>query len=159
MKPDAYAEPLRALLRGQEIAALGTLHDDAPYVSMVPFVLLPDASRIVIHVSILAAHTRDMLADPRVSLLVVAAPTHGGSAQATARVTVQGRAERYGDDTAAHADARAAYLTRFPDSAQTFGFGDFSLFGIVPESARFVGGFAQARTISPAALAAALRET
>jgi putative heme iron utilization protein len=159
MSAPKYAESLRALLRGQEIAALGTLHDGAPYVSMVPFVLLPDASRIVIHVSSLAAHTRDMLADPRVSFLVVAAPAPGVAAQATARITIQGRAERIDDDTAAHADAKADYLARFPDSAQTFGFADFSLFGIVPESARFVGGFAQARTISPAALAAALRET
>ncbi len=153
-----HAEVLRALLRDQEVAALGTLHDGAPYVSMVPFVLLPDASRVVIHVSSLAAHTRDMLADPRVSLLVVAAPAPDVPAQATARVTLQGRAEQLGADSALHAAARAAYLARFPASAQTFGFADFSLFAIVPEAVRFVGGFAQARSLSPATLTELLRE-
>ena len=39
-----------------------------------------------------------------------------------------------------------------------FGFSDFSLFAIVPESIRFVGGFAQATTISPETLAEALRQ-
>jgi nitroimidazol reductase NimA-like FMN-containing flavoprotein (pyridoxamine 5'-phosphate oxidase superfamily) len=149
----AWTEPLRALLRGQEIAALGTLHDGAPYVSMVPFALLPDASRIVIHVSSLAAHTRDMLADPRVSLLVVAPPAPDVTAQATARVTIQGRAEPCADGTGAHASAQAAYLARFPASAQTFGFADFSLFAIVPESLSDTGLSITQCALTPAALA------
>jgi putative heme iron utilization protein len=39
-----------------------------------------------------------------------------------------------------------------------FGFADFSLFAILPESIRFVGGFAQATTISPETLAEILNE-
>ena len=152
----AYAEPLRALLRAQDVAALGTLHEGAPYVSMVPFALLPDGSRFIIHVSSLAAHTKDMLACPQVSLLVIAPPTPGVTAQATARITIQGRAEQYAGETEGRAAARAAYLARFPESAQMFGFADFSLFAVIPESIRFVGGFAQARTLSPSALAEAL---
>jgi heme oxygenase (biliverdin-IX-beta and delta-forming) len=34
-----------------------------------------------------------------------------------------------------------------------FGFSDFSLFEIVPRSLRFVGGFAQAKTLTPDGLA------
>jgi hypothetical protein len=34
-----------------------------------------------------------------------------------------------------------------------FGFADFSLFVIVPRTVRFVGGFAQAKTISAESLA------
>ena len=155
MSPDA-ARTLRELLRAQDIAALGTLHQGRPYVSMVPFVLLADGPRFVIHVSQLAAHTRDMLADPNVSLLVVAPPSAGVPPQALARATIQGCALQYGAGTPGEAEARAAYLARFAESAQTFGFADFSLFAIVPESIRFVGGFAQATTISPATLAEAL---
>ena len=149
----AYAQALRELLRTQEVAALGTLHKGQPYVSMVPFALLPGGSGFVIHVSQLAAHTKDMLLSPLVSLLVVAPPTPDVPAQALARVTIQGRAEQYATDTEGHAEAKAAYLSRFPHSADLFGFADFSLFAIWPESIRFVGGFAQATTLSPQTLA------
>ena len=149
---------LRELLRTQEVAALGTLHKGHPYVSMVPFAILPDGSGFVIHVSQLAAHTQDMRLDPRVSLLVIAPPTPDVPPQGLARVTIQGRAAQYAAGTEAHAEAKAAYLGRFPDSAPMFGFADFSLFAIAPESIRLVGGFAQATTFSPATLAEALRE-
>ena len=75
-------------------AALGTLHDGAPFVSMVPYAIAADGSGFVVHVSKLAAHTKDMLADARVSLLVPDAEGGGKSAQALARVSVQGAARR-----------------------------------------------------------------
>lgn len=155
MTPD-HAQLLRDLLRTQEVAALGTLHRGQPYVSMVPFALRPGGTDFIIHVSQLAAHTRDMLAHPPVSLLVMARPAPGVTAQETARITVQGEALQLARDTPDYASAKAAYLARFPQSEMMFGFADFSLFAIVPESIRFVGGFAQATTISPATLADAL---
>jgi putative heme iron utilization protein len=154
----AYAQTLRELLRTQHVAALGTLHKGQPYVSMVPFAMLPDGSGFVIHVSQLAAHTKDMLLSPHVSLLVVAPPTPEVPAQALARVTIQGRAVQYADAAEGHAAAKAAYLSRFPHSAELFSFSDFSLFAIWPDSIRFVGGFAQATTLSPQTLAEVLRE-
>jgi putative heme iron utilization protein len=156
MTNSTYAQTLRELLRTQEVAALGTLHEGRPYVSMVPFALLPGGTGFVIHVSQLAAHTKDMLASPEVSLLVVAPPTADVPVQGLARITAQSRAEQYTAGTAAHAEAKAAYLDRFPKSAELFGFADFSLFAIWPESIRFVGGFAQAATLSPQTLAEAL---
>ena len=153
-----YAQTLRALLRTQQVAALGTLHQGQPYVSMVPFAMLPDGSGFVIHVSQLAAHTKDMLLSPQVSLLVVAPPTPECPAQALARVTIQAQALQYTDASPGHAEAKAAYLARFPQSAEMFSFADFSLFAILPNSIRFVGGFAQATTISPQALTNVLRE-
>jgi putative heme iron utilization protein len=155
MTPD-HAQLLRDLLRTQEVAALGTLHKGQPYVSMVPFALRPGGTDFIIHVSQLAAHTKDMLAHPPVSLLVMALPAPGVTAQETARITVQGEALQLGRDTSEYVSAQAAYLARFPQSEMMFGFADFSLFAIVPESIRFVGGFAQATTISPATLADAL---
>lgn len=70
----ASAQTLRQLLRTQEVAALGTLHEGRPYVSMVPFATLSGGTGFVVHVSQLAAHTKDMLRSPPVSLLVVAPP-------------------------------------------------------------------------------------
>jgi len=154
----AHAQTLRDLLHTQEVAALGTLHRGQPYVSMVPFALLPSGAAVIIHVSQLAAHTKDMLASPQVSLLVIATPMPGVIAQELARITVQGEAVQLAGGTPEHAAAKAAYLSRFPQSEMMFGFSDFSLFAIVPESIRFVGGFAQATTISPETLAEVLRK-
>lgn len=154
---DALALGLRALLTGRSVAALGTLHSGAPYVSMVPFALLEDGSAFVIHVSGLAAHTRDMLADPRVGLLVMGSEQAGVPPQALPRVTVLGSAIRLGPESAEHARAREAYLKRFPDSAPIFELGDFSLFAIAPTSGRFVAGFAQAVSLTPESLSGAVK--
>ncbi|MBU1222787.1 MAG: pyridoxamine 5'-phosphate oxidase family protein [Gammaproteobacteria bacterium] len=148
----AFAQTLHELLQTQQVAALGTLHQGQPYVSMVPFALLPGGSGFVIHVSQLAAHTKDMLSSPQVSLLVVAPPAPDVPVQGLARITVQGRAVQYANGTEGHAEAKAAYLARFPQSADLFSFADFSLFAIWPDSIRFVGGFAQATTLLPETL-------
>jgi len=152
----AHVQTLRDLLLTQQVASLGTLHQGQPYVSMVPFALLPGGADFIIHVSELAAHTKDMLAHPQVSLLVIAPPAPEVMAQELARITVQGEAVQVAGDTSGHAAAKAAYLARFPQSEPMFGFSDFSLFRIVPDSIRFVGGFAQATTISRETLAEAL---
>ncbi len=143
------ARTLRTLLETQRIASLGTIHQGEPRVSMVPFAVLPGGAGFVIHVSRLAAHTKDMLGDPRVSLLVVAPERPDVAPQAMARVTIQGDAAACSDPKPAHAKAREAYLSRFPESAPMFGFSDFSLFVIRPRELRFVGGFAQAKTLTP----------
>ena len=59
---------LRILLATQRVAALGTLGDDGvPFVSMVPFAVEPLGATLVIHVSALAAHTRNLQVSPNVS--------------------------------------------------------------------------------------------
>lgn len=150
-------ELLRELLRAQPIAALATLHRGEAAVSMVPYALDESAAEFVIHVSALAAHTRDMRAHPRVSLLVVA-PDDGGRPQARARVTVQGDALPLERDSERDAGAKALYLRRFPEAVDTFALADFSLFAIRPASARFIGGFAQAVSLTPERFARALAE-
>ncbi len=155
MTPE-QTQSLRRLFDGQHISSLGTLHEGEPYVSMVPFAVLPDASALVIHVSQLSSHTADMVDSPRVSLLVVAPDTGGTPAQALARVTIQGRAEHDTSSTPGYASAREAYLSRFPQAVGTFALPDFLLFSIRPLSIRFIAGFAQALTLTPAAFATAL---
>lgn len=140
-------QALRALLLAQEVAALGTLHQDEPFVSMVPYALLPGGV-LVVHVSRLATHTRDMERHPGVSVLVLAPRAPGVTAQALARATLQGEASPCPPEDTGYAEARAAYLARFPDSEPLFGFADFSLFRIVPRSVRFVAGFAQAWSLT-----------
>lgn len=157
MNPE-QTQVLRQLLQGQRIASLGTLRDGEPYVSMVPFALLPEESGFVIHVSQLSPHTKDMLESPRVSLLVVAPDTPGTPPQALARITIQGRAEHYTASGPGYVAAREAYLARFPQAVNIFELPDFSLFAIRPSSIRFIAGFAQAVTLTPEALATALKK-
>jgi heme iron utilization protein len=154
---EAMSKALRDLLRAQDIAALGTLHQGEPFVSMVPWVLL-GRREFVIHVSELASHTKDMRAHPGVSLMVLAPESAGGSPQSRARITVQGSAAQIDASSADHAAARAAYLERFPQAEMMFGLADFSLFRIQPRSLRFIAGFAQAVTLTPETFQAALGE-
>ena len=147
---------MRDLVRDQGIAALGTLHGGEPFVSMVPYALPADGAGLYIHVSRLSAHTQDMLASPRVSILIVA--RSGDSPQSRARVTIQGDAQPLAHDSAEYAAAKACYLARFPHTAHIFELGDFSLFRIRPISARVIGGFAQAFSVGAESLAGALRE-
>jgi len=152
----AQTDTLRHLLEQQETAALGTLHRGEPFVSMVPFALLPEGRGLIIHVSRLATHTGDMQVHPGVSLMVCAVREPGVPPQGLARVTVQGDARFCVDDTDDHAAARACYVSRFPDSAPMLGFSDFSLVVIAPRTLRIVGGFAQAWSASAADFVAAM---
>jgi hypothetical protein len=148
-----HAAQLAALVHGRTAAALGTLHAGAPFVSMVPYAVLPGGEAIVIHVSRLAGHTKDMLADARVSLLVMQPEGAGVAAQALARLSVQGEASEMEKGSDAERDCRAAYLARFPEAAPLTDFGDFSFFAIRPAQARFVAGFAQAMSLTGESLA------
>jgi putative heme iron utilization protein len=138
---------LRRLLATQPVAALATLHRGEPAVSMVPFVLPPRTAHVVIHVSALATHTADMLAHPRIGLLVMADAVSDVSPQALPRVSLQADAEQLPADGELHAQARAQYAARFPDAAITFELADFSLFLLRPVSARLVGGFGRAYSL------------
>jgi heme oxygenase (biliverdin-IX-beta and delta-forming) len=148
---------LAQLVRTRTTAALGTLHDGAPFVSMVPYAIAPDGAGLLIHVSRLAAHTKDMISDARVSLLIAQAEGGDTSALALARVTVQGEAQAISGESAQHAAYRAVYVDRFPDSEPMFGFADFSLFVIRAVSARFVAGFGQAHSLSGESMTRLLR--
>ena len=154
MKPE-QAAALRQLLQRQDVAALGTLHRGEPFVSMVPFALLADG-RVVIHVSRLATHTRDMEEHASVSLMVMDQRSDEVPAQALARATLQGEALRCAADAPDHQAARQCYLARFKDAEYLFDFADFSLFVVTPRAVRFVGGFAQAWSVTGEAYAVAM---
>jgi heme iron utilization protein len=139
---------LQALIALQPLAALGTTYAGEPFVSMVPLALEPKSRTLIIHVSSLAAHTQHMLVSPLVSLMVMAASATDVSVQATARVTIQGVAVRLDKANVEYEVAKTAYTERFPQSLDLFDFTDFSLFSITPTSARWVAGFAQAKTLS-----------
>lgn len=154
---DDDARSLRRLLDTRPVGALGTLHRGEPAVSMVPFVLAAGDMRLLLHVSALAPHTRDMREHARVSLLVMAEPGADLSPQALPRVALQADAMPLPREGADYEAARAVYLERFPDAALTFELADFSIVALQPVSARLVAGFGRATSLVGDALADWLR--
>ncbi|MEO8056490.1 MAG: pyridoxamine 5'-phosphate oxidase family protein [Acidobacteriota bacterium] len=146
---------LFSLVSNSRVASLGTLHDGAPFVSMV--LTAPDPSHSVwfIHVSRLSGHTQDLLRDGRVSLMLALPDTGEKDPQQLARLTLVGEATELPGGSPEEASAKEIYLGKFPHMAEIVEqLGDFSFWVIRPKSARFVGGFARAFTLDPAALRA-----
>ena len=139
----------RRLLRRQQHGVLSTLSkklDGYPFGSVTPFVLDHQA-RPVILISTLAEHTRNIAADPRVSLLAHDSST---DIQANARVTVVGNCARMEDQTA----LRARYLRYFPGAVDYFSTHDFFFYRIEPAHIRFIGGFGAIHWIEVGSFAA-----
>jgi heme iron utilization protein len=155
MKAEAAGRAAELLHRCRA-AALGTMHDGAPAVSMAPFAITSLPFAIVVLVSALATHTRDLLASPQVGLMIMEPEGGTAPAHALARVSIQGEARPLSPGSPGYAVARAAYVARFPEMEMLFDLGDFALVAIEPVAIRAVMGFAQAHSLTPAALAAAL---
>lgn len=152
-------QALRRLLNTQRVAALGTLDaDDQAFVSMVPFAIDGSSGAVVIHVSGLATHARNLERVPRVSLMVMQAEVAGEPVHALPRVTLDGVASVLAVDSAPWASARAAYLARFPDVEYMTQLGDFRFVAIAVSGARQVAGFGAARSIDADELAQVLRQ-
>jgi putative heme iron utilization protein len=151
MDADASAA-LARLIRNVRVAALGTLRQGAPLVSMVAFLPEADFGALCLRVSRLAWHTQDMLADPRVSLSIVEADDGRADPQTLARVTLRGEALQVAGEGEPFEHLKRAWLERFPASAVTFALADFGFWRLVPRDARFVAGLGRTYNLSAEAL-------
>ena len=147
------AAALARLLRSGRTAHLGTLRQGAPLVSMTLYLAAPDFSAFYVHVSRLAWHTQDMMAQALVALSVAETDDGRNDPFTLVRVTVRGAATRLGADEA----LQKAWLARFPAQGVNFELADFSFWRIAPRDARFVAGFGRIHNLSAAELAAAAR--
>ncbi|HXI06066.1 MAG: HugZ family protein [Bradyrhizobium sp.] len=136
----------KSLLRRSRQGALATLmvNSGDPYCSLVNVAANPDAAPLLL-ISRLAVHTKNILADSRVSLMlderVAGDPLEG------ARIMVAGSAEELSGEAAA--TARRRYLAAHP-SAETFAdFKDFSFFRIAPSGLHLVAGFGRIIDLKP----------
>ena len=135
----------RLLLRRTRTGTLGTINRDggSPYASLINVATDIEGQPLIL-VSTLAWHTKNLLADPRASVLV-AEPPKTGDALTGPRVTVMGRFEKV---DAPRVSRR--YLARHPEVAVYVGFGDFSFWQLVPEIIHAVAGFGRIETLTPA---------
>ena len=150
---DALAEAKR-LLRQIRSGALATLAHGTghPFATLVSIATDFDGSPILL-TSQLSAHTRNLAADPRASVLL--AEGGRGDPLAHPRLTVVGRAIR-ASEPAERARLRARFLGRHPKSALYADFGDFSFWRIGIEAAHLNGGFGKAADFQGAAVLTAL---
>jgi hypothetical protein len=115
-----------------------------PYCSLVNVASHPDGSPILL-ISRLALHTRNIMDDPRVSLMLD--ERTGGDPLEGSRIMLSGRAEQ-----AAVGDRellRRRYLNAHPSAEAFAGFGDFSFFRIRPNGAHLVAGFGRIVDLNP----------
>ena len=144
--PLQAARDARLLARAATSGALATLRRAArgnpqPYVSKVGVALDADGSALFLF-STLAAHTQDLLAAPRCSLLVEA-PGEDENPLTAARATLVGGAVRLDGDEALA--AREIYLARHPSAARYADFGDFAFWRLTVDKVHYVGGFGMAK--------------
>ena len=131
------AREARQMLRAHRYGALCTLSkkfDGHPFGSITPYLVDHDGSLLIL-ISTLAEHTRNIRHDPRVSLI-----THNQDdphIQTQGRVTVVGEAHH----VAEREQAGKRYLRYFPEAQTYLEMHDFSFYRIVPIAIRYIGGF------------------
>jgi hypothetical protein len=149
MQPTADFDPgrlARSLLRRSRQGALATLMAGSgdPYCSLVNVASHPDGSPILL-ISRLALHTKNLLADPRVSLMLDERAE--GDPLEGSRIMLAGRAEEANGEGAAMLGRR--YLNAHPSAEAFVEFKDFSFFRIIPSGAHLVAGFGRIVDLKP----------
>jgi hypothetical protein len=135
--PISTAKAARQLLRAHRYGALCTLSkkfDGHPFGSITPYLVDHDGSLLIL-ISTLAEHTKNIQHDPRVSLI-----THNQEdthIQTQGRITIVGTALLLEDREL----AGKRYLRYFPEAKTYFAMHDFQFYRIVPQALRYIGGF------------------
>lgn len=135
----------KSLLRRSRQGALATLMAGSgdPYCSLVNLTSHPDGSPILL-ISRLAVHTRNILADSRVSLMLD--ERAAGDPLEGARIMLSGHAEQA--DTEKDL-LRRRYLNAHPSAEAFVSFKDFSFFRIRPTGTHLVAGFGRIVDLDP----------
>lgn len=133
----------RTLVRSVDTGILSSMSTELPgypFGSVTPFVLT-EQGQALIYVSDIAQHTKNMQADPKVSLTVLAPRGEGENSQAAGRVTLVGDARPAKEDEAPGFLAR--YLALFPEARAYAGSHGFAVYVIEPKRVRHIAGFGQ----------------
>jgi heme iron utilization protein len=149
MNRDEHAYQMLNLLGHQGDGVLSTISleiEGYPFGSITPY-CLDREFRPNILISSLAQHTKNILANPKVSLLVSERESQTNK-QALGRLTYLGQARLVEDEH----DIKARYLRYFPEAQAYFQTHDFAFYQIQPVRVRFIGGFGKIFWVEPAAL-------
>ncbi len=120
--------------RSGVLSSFSAKFDGYPFGSVMPFVLGHDCQPIVL-ISTIAEHTKNIIANPKVSLLVFAGAE---DLHANGRLTLIGEAEQIEKNDA---DLMARYCRYFPESTGYLAMHDFQFYRINIAQARYIAGF------------------
>lgn len=141
------AKRARALLAAESVGVLSTIsvhRPGFPYGSVTPYALSADGAPLLL-LSRLAAHTKNLAADPRAGLFV-GDRSAAEDPQAGARISLLGRASPVPDGDVP--DARTRYLAAWPRAADYLALGDFFFWRLDIEEARLIAGFGEIRWLA-----------
>jgi putative heme iron utilization protein len=146
MQPTPDFEPKSAakkLLREGRSAALASLMPQSgdPYCSLVNVATAADGAPLLL-ISRLAVHTKNLIADPRASLMID--ERKAGDPLQGARVMLLGTATPTDDP-----DVRRRYLERQPEAEMFVGFADFAFYRMALTGAHLVAGFGRIVDLKP----------
>ena len=147
MTEPEHSAAARTLLAAESVGVLSTVsvhRPGYPYGSVTPYALGADGAPLLL-LSRLAAHTRNLMADPRAGLFV-GDRSAAVDPQAGARVSLLGQVRPLPD--ADVNDGRGRYLERWPQAATYFALGDFFLWRFAIEEARLIAGFGEIRWLT-----------
>jgi putative heme iron utilization protein len=139
----------RKLLRSRDFGVLATQSRELPgypFGSITPYALDDQGVPLLLIASI-AQHTKNIVADARVSLTVW--EEGRDDPQAGARLTWMADASQVPDGDSS---PKARYARRFPSSAAAVEGHDFALYRLQAVRARFIGGFGSIHWVAAAAM-------
>ena len=134
-----------ALLAGARMGTLATSVEGIPHAALVT-PALDRQGRVVVLLSELSSHTKQLRRNPNYALLV-AGPALDENPQTAPRLTLSGHAEVLNDVNTA-----SGYLKTHPYAELYYGFGDFHFWRLSLKDAYYVGGFGRAARLEIAAL-------
>jgi putative heme iron utilization protein len=138
----------RQLLLQESFGILSTMSVDVPgypFGSVTPYCVDQQCQPIV-YISNIAQHTRNIIANPKVSLTVIEANSDSDDVQARGRLTLLADARPV---DRSETETRDRYLRYFPSAVQYEGTHDFGFYRLVLVRARFIGGFGQIFWLTP----------
>jgi hypothetical protein len=147
MNPEDAAR-LRELLLGQRLVALGVVVEGEPVVGLLPYAVAGDRRALYVQASALARHSRGLAAGARWSGVVHEQDGEALDPLRVPRLQLDGIVEPLTGQHAEFAAAARAFLTRFPQAAETLQLADFGLFRLELHGGRMVLGFGQAINLS-----------
>jgi putative heme iron utilization protein len=150
MEQEEITKLAKEFLRNRDVGILSTLHDINdelfPYGSICPFISTLE-SKIVILISDIALHTKNILQTKRVGFTVF--DMEAKNKQAGGRVSIMGLATKIDPERREdYPEIKDRYLTFFPSAEHYFSAHDFNFYEVIPEKIHFIKTFGQIFTFS-----------
>lgn len=148
MNKENIHEDGKKFLLDHQVGVLSTQHsfedNTYPYGSMCPYAI-DEKGRIVILISSIALHTKNILKDPHVGFTVFDRDEH--NQQAAGRISVIGQAEMVFDEPEV-ASTKEIYERFYPDSKSYHQTHDFAFYRINPKKVHFIQTFGRIFTFA-----------